>query len=306
MKIYYDSQAIKNKYEKQIKNTFPGIDFVHDISHDYDAEAIISMPEFLKPENLDLFTELKWVHVLTAGFDNLDLDYYKNRGVMLTNAKDVFSIQIAEDIFSKILYFNRNLNKHVNHMTNHLWKYEPVHYEIANSTVGIIGSGSIGLEMAKRMKAFDAKVIGFRRTNQSLPYFDEIYTNQEGLNKLYKESDYIVVSLPLSKGTYHMIDEKAFALMKRNSMIINVARGDIIDQKALVKALKTKQIRAAGLDVMSPEPLPSDHELWSLDNVFITPHNASSSPFVNHRLINKAIETIKRYITNQDFDNRIA
>ena len=305
MKLYFDQQAIKNKYEKQMRDQFPDVVFVHEIEGNTDAEAIITMTGFLKPENLDLFKHLKWVHILQAGYDKLDLEYYLNRKIVLTNAKDVFSIQIAEDVFSKILYFNRNIDKHIEHMSEHLWKYEKSQYEIAHSTIGIIGTGSIGFEIAKRMKSFDAKVIGYKRSYQSIPFFDEIYTDQKGLEKLYKESDYIIISVPLTKDTYHMIDESAFSMMKSNAIIINVARGDVIDQEALIKALKTKQIRAAGLDVMSPEPLPKDHELWDLKNVMITPHNASSSPYVNQRLIAKAMESIQRYLSNQPFDNRV-
>ena len=305
MKIFFDKEAIKGKYEKMMTDQFHHIDFVSDIQGNTDAEAIISMPGFLKPENLDLFKQLKWVHLLTAGYDQINLEYYLNRNIVLTNAKDVFSIQIAEDIFSKILYFDRNIKKHIHHMSNGLWQYEKVQFDIAHSTVGIIGCGSIGFEIAKRMKAFDAHIIGYKRSFEAVPYFDEIYTDQIGLTKLYEESDYIVVSLPLTKETYHMIDERTFSLMKENAVIINVARGDIIDQEALIKALKNKQIRAAGLDVMSPEPLPSDHELWHLENVLITPHNASSSPYFNQRLIRQAIETIKSYIAKQELDNRI-
>ncbi|PKK96722.1 MAG: D-2-hydroxyacid dehydrogenase, partial [Tenericutes bacterium HGW-Tenericutes-3] len=215
------------------------------------------------------------------------------------------SIQIAEDVFSKILYFNRNIQKHIKHMENKLWKFEPVRYEIAHATIGILGTGSIGLEVAKRMKAFDTKVLGYKKTRQNVPYFDEIYTDKKGLEKIYKESDYIIIALPLTTETYHLIDENAISLMKDSSVIINVARGDIIDQKALINALKSKKIRAAGLDVMSPEPLPIDDGLWHLENVLLTPHNASSSPYVNQRLINNTIETIQHYLSHQNFNNRV-
>ncbi|MBU1094655.1 MAG: D-2-hydroxyacid dehydrogenase [Firmicutes bacterium] len=304
MKIYYDNY-FKDKYASQMIKRFPEIEFVNQVELSYDAEAILAMPGFLVPKNLDLYLNLKWVQVLTAGYDTLDLDYFKSRKIILTNAKDVFSIQIAEDVFSKILYFNRTTKLHLEHMAKGEWKYEPVHYEIAQSTVGILGTGSIGLEIAKRMKAFDAKVIGYKRSLVKLPYFDEIYHTDEGLKQLYETSDYIIVSLPLNSKTFHMIDETSFKLMKESAIFINIARGDIVDQKALIHALENHLIRGAGLDVMSPEPLPKNHVLWSMDNVFITPHNASSSPHVNQRLIDATIDSISRYINNQVFDNRV-
>lgn len=305
MKLYYDAKNLNDKYASQMISRFPEIEFESDINKSFDAEAILALPSYLKKENLDLYKNLKWVQLLSAGFDSLNLEYFKSRNIILTNAKDVFSIQIAEDVFSKILYFNRHIGKHIEHMSKEEWQYEPVRYEIAQSTVGIIGTGSIGLEIAKRMKAFNARVLGYKRKIEKLPYFDKIYNDWEGLNELYQLSDYIIVALPLSPNTYHMIGEEAFKLMKKNAIFINVARGDIVDQKALIYALKNHLIRGAGLDVMSPEPLPKEHELWKLNNVFITPHNSSSSPHVNQRLIDAVIDSIVCYTTQEKFENRI-
>jgi phosphoglycerate dehydrogenase-like enzyme len=105
--------------------------------------------------------------------------------------------------------------------------------------------------------------------------------------------------LPLNKNTYHLINEDALNLMKSNAVLINVARGDIVDQEALIKALKQKKIRGAGLDVTTPEPLPEDSELWSLDNVFITPHNASSSPYMKDRLFEMTVENLELYFNGK-------
>ncbi|MBU1141418.1 MAG: D-2-hydroxyacid dehydrogenase [Firmicutes bacterium] len=305
MKIFYETTFLKAKYTNQMIERFSQVEFVREENQSLDCEAIIAMPGFLKKINLDRYHNLKWVQLLTAGYDRIDLDYFKRRNIVLTNAKDVFSIQIAEDVFSKILYFNRNLKTHIANMEDGIWKYIPARYEIAHSTVGIIGTGSIGMEIAKRMKAFDTQVIGYRKTPKQLPYFDQIYHNSVGLDQLYKESDYLIVAIPLNEHTHHMVNEQAFKLMKKNAVVINIARGEIIDQDALITALKNHSIRGAGLDVMTPEPLPSQHELWKMDNVLITPHNASSSPFVNQRLITAVMDSIYRYIHHLDFNNRV-
>ncbi len=305
MKILYETSYLKKSDVNQLKERFPDIIFTDDDKSTGDIEAIISMPGYLTPDNLDRFINLKWVQVLTAGYNQLNLNYFKKREIILTNAKDVFSIQIAEDVFSKILYFNRNLKIQQAHMTQGLWKHESVHFEIAESIVGILGTGSIGLEVAKRMKAFDARVLGYKRSRVSLPYFDQLYFDQEGLDELYQKSDYIIVALPLNNETFHFINKNSFSKMKKNVVIINVARGEIIDQEALIDAIKTKKIRAVGLDVMTPEPLPKNHELWKLNQVFITPHNSSASPHVRKRLIQAVSDSIHRFVNHKEFNNRV-
>ncbi len=305
MKIRYETSYLKDSDIEVLKTRFKEQIFTCDEQDHLEVEIMIAMPKFLKPENLDQYPNLKVVQVLTAGYDMLDLSYFKKRDIVLLNTKDVFSIQIAEDVFSKILYFNRNLKEHQDHMKDGVWKHVPVHYEIAESTVGILGTGSIGIEVAKRMKAFDAKVIGYRQSKQPAPYFDHVYHDEKGLNELYALSDYVVVALPLTEQTYHLIDKQAFTKMKSSAVIINVARGEIINQDDMIQALKAGTIRALGLDVMSPEPLPSDHPLWHMDHVFITPHNASASPYVRQRLIDHVTDTLQRIIKGLPYENRV-
>lgn len=305
MKIRYETSYLKENDVKILKDRFKNQTFTEDDKDKDEIEIVIAMPKFLQPGQLDLYPNLKIVQVLTAGYDQLDLDYFKNRNITLLNTKDVFSIQIAEDVFSKILYFNRNLKIHQEHMKEGLWKHEPVGYEICGSTVGILGTGSIGMEIAKRMKAFETKVLGYRQKEIETPYFDQIYRDQKGLEEIYQKSDYLIVALPLTDHTFHLVDRHAFSLMKKSAILINIARGEIIDQNAMIDALKHGDIRAAGLDVMTPEPLPKDHMLWQMDNVLITPHNASASPYVRQRLVDHVTDTLKRIINNKSYINRV-
>lgn len=304
MKIFVEISAFKEENYRYLVQKYTDTQFTVN-PMDYDIDAIISNPGFLNRENLELYNGLKWIHLLTAGYNTVDLEYLKSRKIIMTNAKDVFSIQIAEDVFSKILYFNRNIKTYIENKKTGEWKHERVFYEIANSTVGILGTGSIGHEIAKRIKSFDTRIIGYRKTAESRPFFDEVYHDQDGLEKIYKESDYLIIALPLSKETSKMINKEAFSLMKPSVLIINVARGEIIDQEALVEALITHQIRGAGLDVTVPEPLPKDSPLWTLDNVYITPHNASASPYVYQRLLQSVDQSIDNYINNRKLTNRI-
>lgn len=305
MNIFVEMSYLKDEDFDHLTHSFKHITFTKQVELSYDADIIISMPGFLKKENLDHYKKLKMIMLLTAGYDTIDLSYIRQRNILLANAKDVFSIQIAEDIFAKILYMNRNYGIYHDHMKQGQWIHHPVTHEICESTVGIIGTGSIGLEVAKRMKAFGAKTNGYRFKNQTTPYIDELYTTKEGLDTLYRESDYIILSLPLNEKTIHFVNEQAFSLMKKDALIINVARGKVIDQDALVDALTQKKIRGACLDVTTPEPLPSDHILWSLENVMITPHNASASPHVRQRLIRVVISTLENYIQGKPLENQV-
>jgi D-2-hydroxyacid dehydrogenase (NADP+) len=303
MKIWIENSYLKDENIKYFKNEFKDLVVETNFEYAKDSSIAIIMPNFANKTYLDQMPNLKMVQLLTAGFDQLDLNYFKSRNILLAYAKDVFSIQIAEDIFSKILYFNRNLNVFHEQMKQKTWKYMKVNHEIYGSTIGIIGAGSIGIEVAKRMKAFQTKVYGYKKTLENLDYFDQVYNDRKGLEKILKESDYIIISIALSKETYHLIGNKELELMKDSALLINVARGDVIDQEALYNALKHKTIRGAGLDVTSPEPLPSENLLWSLDNILITPHNASSSPYVNLRLIHQVKNSIHRYLKNEKLDN---
>ncbi len=303
MKIFLDPRATRKQDFEAFINTHQDHQFVFDIDSSYDAEVIISVGSLFDNQKLELYPNLKWMALTTAGYDQIDLDYFKKRNIRLTYAKDVFSIQIAEDVFSKILYFNRNIEKHIANQKNNLWKFLKTDYEIYGSTIGIIGAGSIGKHIAERMKSFKTKVIGYKRELENIDFFDKIYTTKEGLYELLRESDYVICSIPLSSETRHLIDAKALSYMKSDALLINVARGDIIDQSALTKALTNKQIRGAALDVTTPEPLPKDHPLWNLDNCLITPHNASASPKINERIAFAIIDTLNRYINNLPLDN---
>jgi D-2-hydroxyacid dehydrogenase (NADP+) len=305
MKIWLDPWTLKASHIDDMMSSFPEISFSTVLEESYDADAIICMPGYARKHHLEKFSQLKWIQLMTAGYDACDVSYILDRGILLTYAKDVFSIQIAEDVFSKILYFNRNIGIYHEQMKTKSWQHTPVRYEIAHATFGIIGAGSIGTEVATRAKAFLAKTIGYKRTPTHNIVYDELYHDRKGLEHLLKVSDYVIVAIPLNEQTRHMIGKTELSLMKPSALLINVARGDVIDQDALMDALNHQIIRGAGLDVTSPEPLPQDHPLWQAQHVYITPHNSSASPYVHQRLINEIKESIQRYLKSQPHDNQV-
>ncbi|MDD3106426.1 MAG: D-2-hydroxyacid dehydrogenase [Bacilli bacterium] len=302
MKVYINPKSIGTSNFEYLKNQFPNVVYIVNEEEAYLAEVVVIMPDFFKHHDINQFKSLKWVQLLMAGYDNFDFSIFAGKDVVVSNAVDVFSVSIAEDVITKILVINRNVKHYVNDM--YLGKWNPIRKEpeLTGSTVGIVGAGSIGIEVAKRLKSFDTKVIGYKRKAEAVRFFDEIYTGNEGLEKVIRESDYLIIAVPLTKETMHLINKERISWMKPNSVIINVARGKIVDQDALVDALNAGKIRGAGLDVTTPEPLPKEHPLWKMSQVFITPHNASSSPFMQRRLMELVLHNLERYVNNNTVD----
>jgi len=305
MKILLEPRMITAKHAEALRLVFPTVDFTQDPADTDGVDAVFCHPSFAVPAQLDRYPNLRWVQIMMAGYDTADVGYLLSRRLCVTNMKDIFHISIAEDVFAKILVLNRAVRHDLEAMASGKW--EPVRHlpEIYGSTVGIIGAGSIGSAIATRMKAFGATVIGYRRKNAIKGGFDRIYTGRDGLLSLCSESDYVIVALPLKKETTRLVGKAEFAVMKSDAIFINVGRGETVDQEALVEALREGRLRGAGLDVMTPEPLPPDHPLWKLPNVFITPHNASSSPFVWPRIREVLHENIRRRLADEPLVNEI-
>jgi phosphoglycerate dehydrogenase-like enzyme len=305
MKIFVDEYIFFHEDMKTLMEKYHQFTFVSDIKEANDCEIMISMPNKIRKEIIGSFSNLKWIQLLTAGYDQIDLNDLALRNIKISYAKDVFSIQIAEDVISKILFLNRKLGVFYEQQKSSLWKNHDVYHEIFQSTVGIIGAGSIGNEVAKRMKAFGAKVIGYRRKKVRNKNYDIMYHDLEGLDHLIQHSDYIIISIPLSKDTYHLIRKRELFMMKKNALLINVARGSIIHQDDLIYALENNIIRGAGLDVTDPEPLPKTSKLWNLKNVIITPHNASASPYLYKRIVLEIEDALNSYLNHIQLDNLI-
>lgn len=245
------------------------------------VEMAILQPYYVRKRLLDKMPQLKYIQVTGAGYDQADLTEIIERKITLANTCGVMSKSIAEDVFAKILFFTRRLRTVEEDRKNHYWNYFgqnqwmcSCYVDLYGKTIGILGAGSIGLEVAKRAKAFDMKVCVYARNKKESAYIDKCYCDEDGLKELYAVSDVIVVSLPLNNSTRHMISEIALKQMKKSVIIINVARGPIIDTFSLVAALKRGDIAGAALDVFEQEPLPIDSELWEIPNLFISSHKA--------------------------------
>ncbi len=300
MKVYIDPKFIIQPSIQNMGLRFPDIEFVDNLENDDIEVAMVPWATFITEETISKLPKLKWIQLLSAGYDGTNFDLLKRNNIQFTNAKDIYHISMAEDVLTKILVLNRNYKIYIENMKQGIWKPIRKEPEIYGSTIGILGTGSIAKEIAKRLKAFNTTIIGYRRTQRAEEYFDQVLIGNDGLDELLRRSDYVIVTLPLNDQTRNLLSREKLSLMKNTALLINVARGAIVDQDALTEMLVDNKIRGAGLDVTTPEPLPSDHSLWRLPNVIITPHNSSSSPHLMNRLEILMSENLKRYINGND------
>ncbi len=292
--------VIHKKYLDLVSEKFPDIEFCTEIDDCPEAEAIIGEPMDFVPEKLEKMPNLRWLQSFRAGYDSLDLDYMRKRNITFCNGKDIYSVPIAEDVVCKILMHNTNALTFLKNQKERKWEPFKKRIELCGQTIGIIGTGSIATEIAKRFQGFGVKILGYKRSPvASMAYFDEIISGKKGLEYLMSNSDYIIVTVDLNKESYRMINKDNLKLMKETASIINIARGSVINQEDLKEALKNNKISYAGLDVFEVEPLPEDDELWDLENVYITPHASGIVKNNKKRIADLVVSNIQRFIDNE-------
>ncbi|KAK9883397.1 hypothetical protein WA026_001570 [Henosepilachna vigintioctopunctata] len=225
--------------------------------------------------------KLRVIGTMSAGYDNIDVEEIKKRGIKFGNTPNVLNDAVADTAVLLTLAASRRFTEGRQAIERCLWKHESgaqwlLGQDITGSTVGIVGLGGIGLAIAKRLKCFNvAKFVytGHREKPEGKIFGAEFVS----LDELLKISDFVIASVPLTKETDQMFNAEAFAKMKKTAVFVNISRGGIVNQPDLIVALKQNKIFAAGLDVMTPEPLPSDHELLKLPNCVLMPHLGSAT-----------------------------
>lgn len=267
------------------------------------AEIIFGWPE---SEQLREAKNLRWLQLPSAGADSyMDRKLFHCKDILLTNSRGVFGLPIAEHVFAMILSYNRNMTEYAWQQKEGIWKGIRQTKDFYGSTMGVIGLGDIGTEVAKRAKALGARVLGVKRTLGNQPeYVDCLYTT-EAIDEVLEQSDYIVLAMPSTKKTTGIINEQRLRRMKQDAFLVNIGRGALIDQEALVKALTEGWIGGAGLDVTTPEPLPTEHPLWGLKNVILTPHVSGSSPTNDFRRMGIFFRNLEHYLVGQPLENLV-
>jgi phosphoglycerate dehydrogenase-like enzyme len=265
------------------------------------AEVIFGWPS---KEQLLSAKRLKWLHLPSAGADGYtSYDSYCNHDIQVTNSSGTFGMPIAEHVIAMILSYNHNLQEYAYLKLEKKWHRNHKTRDFYGSTLGVIGLGDIGTEVAIRAKALGARVLAVKRTITQVPdYIDRLY-HLEDIDEVLEQSDYIVLALPNTAKTSGILTEQRLRRMKPDSFLVNIGRGSLIDQEALMKALKEQWIGGAGLDVTTPEPLPQDSPLWDMPNVIITPHASGNSPTNDQRKMDIFLTNLKLYIEKKPLGN---
>jgi phosphoglycerate dehydrogenase-like enzyme len=246
---------------------------------------------------------VRWIHSRSAGLDSILFPELVASAVPLTNGSGVFSPSLGEFALAAILYFAKDFPRMLRNQQASRWEPFDVE-EISGRTVGIVGYGDIGRNVAGRVHAIGMRVLALKRHTPASPdpLVDEFFQTRD-LNAMLGRCDYIVVTTPLTPETHHMIGEAAFAAMKPNAVVINIGRGPVIDQAALVRALTQGRIKGAGLDVFEHEPIPADDSIWKLDNVLISPHCADHTADWLDQAMQFFLAQYQRFSSGQPLQN---
>lgn len=246
---------------------------------------------------------VRWFHSFSAGIDHPAFGALLERGVTLTNSSGSSSVPIAEYVMAMMLRVTKRMDAWSAAQRERRWESLETQ-ELSGKTAGIVGLGHIGSEVARLAKAFRMNVIGCRRARRAVRYVDEIVP-PEGLPALLAASDFVVLAVPLSSATERLIGKRELDAMRRDAWLINISRGRVVDEAALIDALQQRTIGGACLDVFEQEPLPPDSELWSLSNAIITPHNSGGSPRNVERATSIFLDNLRRYVDGRPLRNRV-
>jgi phosphoglycerate dehydrogenase-like enzyme len=289
------------------------------------ADAEIYFGYGIAAELLQAGPSLRWVHSGAAGVGSSLTPEMRARPVLFTNSAGIHGPPMAETVLGMILFFGRGLDFAVANRTRGVWStagwYDadaPIR-ELSATTVGLVGYGGIGREIARRVASLGARVLALKRSppleadatltpvagGGDVGQRVEIVRGEGGLDAVLRESDVVVLCAPETDETRGMMDSAALARMKDGAVLINVGRGRLLDEDALVAELAAGRLRGAGLDVFSREPLPADHPLWTLDNVLLTPHVSAVTQSFWSRETGLIVENLERYFADEPLRNLV-
>jgi phosphoglycerate dehydrogenase-like enzyme len=285
-----------------------------------DADAFFGK---ITPPLLTFAQQLRWVQAPTASLEHYVFPELIAHPCVLTNMRGLFSDVIAEQVFGYVLCFARNLHVYIRNQLHCRWApvggdaarvsfttgpgvvnaIDLAHRPLSEATLGIVGLGSIGAEIARKGLAFGMRVLGVDPLQTQAPEGVEALWPVARLPDLLAESDYVVIAAPHTPDTAKMFRQPQFQQMKRSAYLINIGRGAIVDLTDLTAALEAGEIAGAGLDVFETEPLPADHPLWRFENVILTPHVAGYSPKIAERHLGVLLENVRRFMTGEPLRN---
>ena len=292
--------------DSQVRRIESVSDDVEVVKADSQGEALEVMSEIdvvFGSFDHDMFLRgdrLKWVQVTSAGVDGMMYPDFIESDVVMTSAKGIVGVHLADHAMALLLALTRGIAWAIRHPS---WDQRAatrdMSWELLGSTMGIVGLGGTGRELAARALGFGMRVIAVDPMDVDVPDGVEYCRKLDGLDDLLAASDVVAICAPLTPETEGMFDRDAFRRMQSHAILVNVTRGPIMDEEALVNALETGSIGGAGLDVVPQEPMPDDHPLWRFDNVVITPHSAGGSPRRVDRSVDLFCDNLERLLAGQ-------
>jgi phosphoglycerate dehydrogenase-like enzyme len=249
---------------------------------------------------------MRWLQLTSAGVDRAARSGLLESGLLITNASGLHATPIPEYVLCVMLMFCKNAPAFIRAQERREW-VRSMPRELHGKTVGIVGAGAIGMGVARLAKAFGCRVIGTRRSvtsETSEEHIDRLLPSS-ALRDVLAESDFVVLAVPLTPETRHMIGEAELRAMKSGGVLVNIARGAVVDEEALTRALKEGRIAGAGLDVFEREPLPPESELWGLENVILSPHISGGTEIYNQRATGIFCENLRRYLAGEPLMNLV-
>jgi D-2-hydroxyacid dehydrogenase (NADP+) len=298
-----------------IRKRWPEMRVLHLPNYDHLPEELPDTDIFvgysLRAEQLKDAKKLKWIHSTAAGVKQLMYPELRDSGILVTNPRGVFSVPMAEHTVGLLVALARNFPDSVRQQDRGRWSQQeiwdkPQHLtELDGKVLLIVGYGSIGREVAKRAKAFDMRVWGVTRSGEGdRTHVEKIVPAAKLLDVLH-DADYLLISAPETAETGHLIGAAQIARMKRGARLINVARGSLLDEAVLIRALESGALGGAALDVAHMEPLPAESALWKAPNLMITPHTSAVSDKLWERETALLVDLLGRWFDGRELFNRV-
>jgi len=289
------------EYKKALSPKFPDV-VIHAAAQEAEVGKFIEQTDILMTIRIsdDLIkkaSKLKWIHAITTGVDYIVNLPSLRKEVILTSTRGIHGPQVSEMAFLLMLALNRNFPEVVRNQDKGVWERWQGKL-LWKKKVGILGVGVIGEEIARKCKAFGMEVIGIDIIRRKLDCVDAFY-GPEDIVKVAKDVDYLVIVAPRTPETEKIVDSKVLSAMKPTAFLLNLGRGEIIDEEALIRALKSGKIAGAGLDTYLQEPLPKEHPFWGMKNVIVSPHVAGMSDIYVEQALTIFEENLRRFIKGE-------
>jgi phosphoglycerate dehydrogenase-like enzyme len=302
--IVLTSADIKKDIQEQLIDKYPEVEFrfrkdIKEAEEELpEAEILVTLGEDLTEEHIYQAEKLSWIMVISAGMDEMPFQAIAEKNILVTNARGIHAVPMAEYTIHMMLHSARQTTVVQEQERRKEWDRSPVMMELHGKTIVIVGAGAIGSEIARLANAFHMKTIGINRSGRMVEPFDETAS----IDNLYKElpkADFVVSVLPKMASTDRLFSTRTFSAMKKSAVFINIGRGNVVDEEAVLRSLNRGAFHHAILDVFNKEPLPSDHPFWEHEKVTVTPHLSGISPQYQPRAMGIFEENLRTYLSDE-------